>query len=805
MNSNSTTQPKPHNEVKKMRLIGLLVFIAIVELVGMSGWFSPMLKYLINIKSCTLIVVNLISVSRFDPYKHCDALLRCLFIVISLLLSPSEYFAPLFSTIQNAFYIGVEFDSLFCQILYSFCSLGPWLGILIMPDMFDPTLQTNGEIPRAAVCLIVVYSFIIITTTTNNKRRLAALKKLEIAYSELRDLNAKNEEMNKSLKELLEDKDNFILSFSHETRNPLNILIGNLTLLLNEIETPNLRTKLLRAKFCSELLLHHLNNILDTGKLTNKNTLEISPVSLNTTEFVQSMWDFMDMMVKKKGLKSELTVERNIPRCVMMDPQRLTQILLNLISNSVKFTTKGSVSLIVSYLKQDKVDEKDFQPTSMFGYKMSKLKENREEEAILNTEENVQEFNLNTSIFYLQKLQREFLKSEATNSVDGFTQPSKGYLKFEISDTGCGIKSEDLEKLFKKFAQVHSDDSQRQIGTGLGLWISKNLAQMMNGDIRVYSKIDIGTTFVVIIEVKIPTDGSPLSMRQCALSPILRLKPEKSKRILLADDDPYNIDVHKQLLINAGYHDITIATNGKELVKIFETNTAEPFYAIITDMNMPELNGISAAKMIREIEDEKNATKRVKIGFITGHANHNDKTTCEQEPINAWFYVSKPVTAAILEGFLKPRGHKEILEYAQDITISTNKYVVLCVDDDLFNLEILNEMLSSFGVTVITAQSGKKAIEIVQSRIKEQRPLDLILMDSHMPEMDGWTASQKIREITNQSSPYVNIPIIGVSGDNKSGNEKKIEDCGMQEWIQKPVQKEDLMRLVKKMIPNSHL
>ena len=128
------------------------------------------------------------------------------------------------------------------------------------------------------------------------------LKAIKDALSQVQELNSKFEKVNDELKQLLDDKDNFILLFSHETRNPLNILLGNLTLLLDEVEAPQIKNKLIRCKFCADLLLQHLNNILDTGKLAN--TEEHSKLHLLLSEsmsIMQSTSSFMEMLVKKKS------------------------------------------------------------------------------------------------------------------------------------------------------------------------------------------------------------------------------------------------------------------------------------------------------------------------------------------------------------------------------------------------------------------------------------------------------------------------------------------------------------------------
>ena len=792
-NKATDTATRTHASTKKLRLIGCLLFIGLIHSLHLTGAFSQAVLTTFEIKYCILLLVNLLSTPSRDPFRHVAICLRCIIILLALYIDPSNYMVSFITTLMNAFFIGMEMDGAFYQIVYSIGSLSPWLISVVLHKYFNvPSEQLSGLI-RTACCAIIIYTFICITSAVNRKARLDALKKLEAAYAELRDLNTKNEEMNKELKQLLEDKDNFILLFSHETRNPLNILLGNLTLLLEEVETPSLRTKLLRSKFCAELLLHHLNNILDTGKLTNKNALEVTSVRIRTREYLQSVWDFMEMLLKKKGLKAELLVSKRLPKALMFDPQRLTQILLNLISNAAKFTPRGSVSLNVSYLSKPHLEEADYLPTTIFGNGLTK----RDKEEVT-TLEDLQEIDVETQTVYFREFQRELLSSrDSFIGVEQLNREENGYLKFEITDTGCGIQAEDLQKLFKKFNQVHAEGSYRQIGSGLGLWITKNLAQLMEGDIRVYSKPNIGTCFVVLIGTKTPPSLRS-SLDDNFLSSLTGLTEKPRRKILLADDDPDNLDLHKRLLKNAGWEDLVTATNGKELVELFESQPCGTFYGVITDVYMPMLDGISAAKRIREIEEIRGCKSRVKIGFITGHSNQNDKSICEDSPIKAWFYVSKPVTAVILEGYLQA---KKKVSLKTEASMRSDKPLVLCVDDDIFNLEMLEGLLAEFDVSVLKAQGGRQAIEMVKAELQQRRrKIDLVLMDCHMPEMDGWETSQKIKEMTQLNEVNKEIMIIGLSGDKLSDkDEVKLKQSGIQDWVQKPIRRGDLTRIFQKL------
>ena len=300
--------------------------------------------------------------------------------------------------------------------------------------------------------------------------------------------------LNNELKQLLDAKDNFILLFSHETRNPLNILIGNLSILLNEVGSVQHKTKLERCKFCADLLLQQLNNILDSGKLASKGTLELSPSPVNLNEFIQSVSSFMDMLVKKKGtVRSELIIPESLPVTLKFDMQRFTQVCLNLLTNALKFTDYGSISLVISYIRRDDLKESDYYPSTDFGRQLLNSLGNK------GSSQDSQEIeeDLDTQIGYKMQFAREIgnLESKKKTFI-GVNAPEKGFLKIEVNDTGCGINSEDLKKLFKKFTQAHPDLSQQQIGSGLGLWITKSLCGLLGGDVTAYSVPSIGWVFL---------------------------------------------------------------------------------------------------------------------------------------------------------------------------------------------------------------------------------------------------------------------------------------------------------------------
>ena len=677
------------------------------------------------------------------------------------------------------------------------------------PNRITDTLHKDG-----IFILISLLGF----TSSFTRQVNSILSDLKKSVTDVQELNSKLEVVNGELKQSLEDKDNFILLFSHETRNPLNILIGNLTLLLNEIGETKYKAKLERCKFCAELLLQQLNNILDSGKLASKRSLELSETAVYVSDYIQSISSFMEMLIKKKGtVKSEVLIPEKLPLTLRFDMQRFTQVCLNLLMNSLKFTDSGGISLVFRYLRKNALQESDYYPSTDFGYQLLSLSAKKE---IPKEDHDIGEENtMNTQIGYKRQFVRELAPLQSKKkSFTSLTGPEKGFLKIEVNDTGCGMKSEDMKKLFKKFSQTHSDGAQLKIGSGLGLWITKTLCELLGGDVRAYSVPKVGSCFVAIIQA----DCLPSTRPRSGSGSFSETQPQfgavvsgESQRILLVDDDPFNLEFHTQMIKSLSYKFIETATDGQKLVEQFQKRPEGYFEAIITDISMPILDGITAAKLVRKIEKDEERSVKVKIGFITGHSNHKDKLICESDPLNCLFYLSKPIKPAILESFLpslldapqiniQPSPQKAVAVISKNANPQKDKNIspplILCVDDDIFNLDFLEDMIRSAGARTLRAQSGEESLVVmkkVASGILKENIPKLVLVSCRMGKMDGWATTRAMKEILKREFG-IDVPIVGVSGDDKGQNQEQLKGSEMAEILQKPILKEELNKIIMK-------
>jgi len=337
----------------------------------------------------------------------------------------------------------------------------------------------------------------------------------------------------KTTESTLEQQKTFILSFSHELRNPINSLLGNLQLVLQgEALSQKARDMINIAKVCGDILLHGINNVLDTGK-HEIGKLEVNPVPTKLHELFQRTWGIYSELLRQKRLKGQLKIEKSTPPMVKIDSHKVNQILLNLIGNAVKFTEKGSVTVTIKWLKSTKVSGKCFEPVPYDDV----------DEGLFEKEDNLSTVNsgkftesFSGSFMVLNETKRQFSYDEVMSP----DQEVEGVLKIVVKDTGSGMKKEALEKLFQKFSQVSENISQRQIGTGLGLYITKEICRAMDGEIKAYSRPGAGTTFIVCL----PAIALPLNqMARTNSRVILEKLTDRRIKALVADDSPFNVSL----------------------------------------------------------------------------------------------------------------------------------------------------------------------------------------------------------------------------------------------------------------------
>jgi len=438
----------------------------------------------------------------------------------------------------------------------------------------------------------------------------------------------------KSLETALEQQKTFLFSFSHELRNPINSLLGNLQLVLQgEALSAKAAEMVNVAKVCGEILLHNINNVLDIGK-QDIGRLEVNPVQTQLDMMFQKTWSIYSELLKQKELKGCLRIDKDLPPVIKIDPHSLNQIMLNLIGNSIKFTEKGSVTVTAKWLGYDKISDKCFEPVPY----------DDTDEGLFEKEENLSSM-LDTS--KLSEGQPGFQRQgDSGRQINQAIRPqpqqaSKGVLKITVKDTGSGMKQDALEKLFTKFSQVSENVSQRQIGTGLGLFITREICHAMDGEIRAYSKAGVGSTFVICI----PTSTVPLSNLQRAGSEaIIRQLSQKHLKVLVADDSPFNVNLICNYFAQFEASVKAVAYNGYDIFLKYrqEISAGIQIDVLALDIDMPIMDGRQVCDSIRRYEKE-NGLQPVIILLISGNYDREQiEEYLNSEKANG--FLRKPVS-----------------------------------------------------------------------------------------------------------------------------------------------------------------
>ena len=359
-------------------------------------------------------------------------------------------------------------------------------------------------------------------------------------------------------------KSEFLSSMSHEIRTPLNAIVGLASQINENKDCPSsMKEDLNDILVSSNTLLEIVGNIIDINKIeTSKLVIVNVPYSLRTE--INTIIKINKLKLENKDITLNINIEDSVPDNLIGDKNHLKQILNNLLTNAIKYTNNGSISIDIS--------------------------------------------------------------STNDNNIANLT--------IKVSDTGIGIRKENLEKLFTKFERLDTEINSNIEGTGLGLVITKKLVELMNGTIEVSSKYNVGSTFLVKLPQKMSSTPSTLEK-----SNIIK---DSSKKILLVDDNKLNIKVAKRLLNSLGYDNIVECYNGEECLEKVKNDT---FDIILMDIMVPIMDGPTALKNLQSLPNFNTP-----VVAITADA----LATSKEHYLSLGFndYLSKPYTKEQLQDML---------------------------------------------------------------------------------------------------------------------------------------------------------
>jgi len=447
-------------------------------------------------------------------------------------------------------------------------------------------------------------------------------------------------EAERGKKSELERQKTFLLSFSHEIRNLINTMTGSVQLSLLEHIPQKVQDLLHNSEICGELLLHLVNNILDTGKV-EIGELEVNPTPKVVSETLEKVWSICSQLIKSKKLSGQMRIQTKLPRLLKIDSYRLMQILMNMIGNSIKFTDSGSIGINIDWLEgETQVTDESFEPAP-FDEIDEGVFEKRMTTDLLS--KNILFFDLKSS-----KIKKEsFTDSDKTE---------KGVLKIIVSDTGSGIPQDKIPLLFSKFGQVNTDPMKRKMGTGLGLFITKQLVVKMGGEIRVFSKEKKGTVMIICI----PTESvKDTAQKVLTIEAFTSLAETKSLQAMIVDDAQFNQVVLKSILTKIGVQVRAIASNGRESIEKFISSIAQeqPINIITMDIEMPVMDGKEAVQKIRKLE-MKHKLKPCLIIIVSANCSESEIAECtgidhETGLMKANYFLKKPASMNDLFGIIQ--------------------------------------------------------------------------------------------------------------------------------------------------------